>query len=516
MYPTVACAASARGFVGLPPYRDSITQLIVHSLYQSLLLHHQHQRGNGRGKQGDIFEVTAVEMECRLGQFTPKNQRKLHQQDWLVNAGGRGGIGSGSGQSMRNSDGGDARNSFHIGVSSVPALATNVLTTFPVATPAVLHQKAQYQCRFDVGVSSPSLQRLEYLLQIPHRRPPHVIPRGEAPLVGVKSQLLPSCIVVHENDSSRYQFVVEKQSGERVVRFNCSQTKSLAYQSDVICPHWNSDMRLSVALEKTRRHLATTSNTGSSETSTEMASGIASQTSGREWGDRISALFFHSHRSRTAVGRYFWVDIAAVQTLPHSSAFLQHTSGVTSTSGGGLSMRRQLSELLQRPGYTCRLEAFRGLSLALMNRSRIRKVELEINISQLYADWTSLARFRHLHSLHRFTPSLQRTARRSRHGSPVGRREKVDLGEINHRRLPPIPRNIYAREVLEALQLGTNGHISSFYPTFFEMDIHRPIEFGGIGGRNDEMMKNVEETFLYGVAQQLLTLMQFLGAGAQS
>lgn len=512
MKPQLISFSPVRGFLGLPPYRDSITQLIVHSLYQSLLLHHQQQRERGRAASSDLLETTAVEMECRLGQLIPKHQRKQHQQERILHASSRDGAGIADPRGV--SDSSDMRYSPYDGASS----AGTILSSFPVTTPAVLHHKAQYQCRFDVGISSPSLQRLEYLLRIPHRRPPHVIPKGEAPLRDVKTQLLPASIVVHEDDSSRHQFVIEKQSGERVVRFNSSQTKNLAYQSDILCPHWSSDMRLSVAVEKIRRLLAASASNGGFAKSCETAPlRPTSQRTASEWIDRISAIFFQNQRSRTAVGRHFWVDIATVQTLPHTSAFLRYGCSPNVSSGEEHSMYTQLYELLQHPGSTCRLDALRGLSLALMNRSRIRKVELEINIANLYTDWSRLARYCHSHSVsHALSLPLRPERSRSRYVDARLRGKQMGKKEIIHRRFPPIPRDLYARELLDASRGGGDGPNACSYPTFFEMDIHRPIEFGGLTRKNSEHAKGMEAVFLYGVAQQMLTLLQFLGAGAQS
>lgn len=454
--------------MGLSPYRDSLTQLFVHSLYQSLLLHHQ-QRGSKNPSSS-----TSVELECRLGQLTPKHHLKLLQQDGYKHLGGGGGHdGNGS--------------------SRPPLSAASILTSLPVTTPAVLHHKAQYQCRFDVGVSSPSLQRLEYLLRVPNRRPPHVLPRGEVPLHGVRSVALPPLLAVHGSDLSRYQYVIEKEMGDRVVRFHSGQKKALAFQSDVLCPNWGTDMRLSVAVEHIQRgHHAS------------VGSAAASSPSVRGWPKSVSTLFSHTQRSRSTLGRYLWVDIAVVQAMPcHFSA----QSPPSPSSDLAQSILGQLQRLYEHPGTSCRLDALRGLSVALATRQRLRKVELEVNIPQLYADWKSISRYTVRRKA--VEPRVRRSASLNR-----GLRE---VHRADGARTPPISRSLYSHHLQQALRMGDAGVDSCSYPSLFEVDIHTPIEFGGTSSSSvtDRFIRGKEEVFLYGVAQQILTVMQFLAAGAE-
>lgn len=466
-------------FMGLPPYRDSLTQLMVHSLYQSLLLHHQQRMEKSAS-------CTAVELECRLGQLTPKHHLKLLQQDGYKH------VGTGA---ARNEGSGGGGSQHHAAVGS-----SNILTSVPVTTPAVLHHKAQYQCRFDVGVSSPSLQRLEYLLQIPNRRPPHVLPRGEVPLRGVRSTTLPPLLTVHGSDLSRYQFVIEKKVGERVVRFHSAQKKALAFQSDVLCPNWSTDMRLSVAVEHVSRGNHSTSLGGASSASPQTLSA---------WPKSVSSIFSHTQRSRSTLGRYLWVDIAVVQAMPYHCAAQASRSDISS-SDLAHSIIGQLQHLYEHPASVCRLDTLRGLSVALAARQRLRKVELEVNIPQLYADWKDLSRYalrtRADSQMHRFATR----GRRERYP-----KSRNDAGEPP--RVPPIPKSLYSHHLNEALQMGNSGAGSCSYPSLFETDIHTPIEFGGRSSSSvtDQYTRGREKAFLYGVAQQILTAMQFLAAGAQ-
>lgn len=419
----------ASSFLGLPPYRDSITQLMVHSLYQSLLLHRHQRNSNGA--------TSSVEMEIRLGELKPK-VRKRH--DDLTHSISR------RHASMLNS--------------------SDTLLTYPVSTPCIIHHKARYQSRFDVGVTFSALQRLEYLLRIPHRHPPQQLLTRETPLSRVRTHLLPTIFCVYGKNLSRFNFVLANNRNQRILRFHSALKKHHSTQSDIICPNWASDMRLSVAVE----HIINPKSSQPTAACYELPSA--------SWSKDFSFLVSQSQRSRTLLGRYLWLDIAVVHDLSTQMHSLKESAKVPLTE--------RLQSLFEAPESSKPLDVFPELSIPLTIRKPIRKVELEINVPAVYNDWKAFSRC-YLHEERcKNTTSFKRKTSHSA-------------------KLKPISLASYSAMIKEVLQ--PNDMELHKYPSLFGVNIHQELSSNKKGDK--------QLLFLYGVAQEILTVMQFLALNAE-
>eukprot|EP00796_Vickermania_ingenoplastis_P001792 gene1792-1087_t len=585
--------------VGVPPYHDSLTQLLL---------------------------------ECRLGQLTPKNFRQLLRQEGY------------SRSAPANSS-----------AAMVNHLHHGVIHALPVTTPAVLHHKAQYQSRFDVGVSSPALQRLEYLLRVPHRRPPHTLPRGEEPLsvnvktvemkspialrlcergggyykhkeeeeeeeeeeaygvhrrvfaaflllllpafgmpivgtadvVPVTTELLPAQLVVHAEDLSRFFFTIEREAGkgEKHVAFDRVQKKHLAFQADVLCPNWGSDIRVSLAVEESHRPASSSPRSP------------AQPSPPPPWPSTPVSIFSHTQRSRSFLGRYLFVDISVVQALPVRSLFQRRReqqqqqggagrSGESTShegkaieeeeeeAGGGGSWgagspsaaardasasaaSRVVDAMLHTLGALYRgaattsgcgrrpLASLRDdLTVALLHtQRRLRKVELEVNIPLLYSDWKRIRPSARASGSTQTTRSFQEEEDvRASSDDTTG---ATSLGSSSA--LPPqgvaepITASVYRSYVHAAISAPRGVADAPSYPALFEMDIHTPfqtVERSGSARNPQERRKEDQQqqktqqeeekeeeeedraeqsrhALLYGVAQEMLAVLQFLAAGRE-
>lgn len=540
------CFSSFSSSLGLSPYRESLTQLVIHAVYQSLLLydmhantnnntHHHRRRDDQRNHdEAGYAPPQSIEVECRLGQLIPKTHYQQQQQERHLNlhhptemdqptmGSGkiRGGMGSAS-------------------ASSLPHHRRSILYSIPVVTPAVLHHRAQYQCRFDSGVSVAAFQRLEYLLSVPNRRPPYVLP-PEPPLRvssaaavlsggdgGVHTTLLPPLLALHGADQSRCLYTVENSEeggGERRVAFLEHQKKILAYQTDVVCPTWGADVRLSVAVERTR-HAASHQAPSSPQHAQTEKKGIESPEEekvvpGDPWPEEFKNLFYHTQRSRTFVGRYMYVDMALVQAIPRHLLEQRYeeqrgSSGPEQGGGGGASTPLDyLHALYKNSSLSYPIERLQAIHLSLSTRlphHRQRKVELELNMVNLYADWKqAIARDRERRR-HVFTSNKKRTTGTRHRGAVqfkpvtvVSARQVVKRWGGGGARMPqPLPVWVlrsdrrpssspitatshqprapslspsvdeYRQEVHKVFEKGLEASI--FYPTLFEWDIHTPL-----------------------------------------